>query len=198
MPVLVKAIADERLQGGGVYDLDPATGLIAAQAAVLLGRSKTRMDGDRRDGKPPASYLDGRKVWYPLGEVLAERARMQGITPEHAREAALKRVQEGGYTFNGFLANGALEDTWPIATVRGIPMDFLATLAMDLEDDDIGAIEDMTLEDFLVERLQAGRREKAQASQANLQQGTAMPGAPVVGDTCARCGRPSHPGQCRL
>lgn len=197
MPVLVKAIADERLQGGGVYDLDPATGLIAAQAAVLLGRSKTRMDGDRRDGKPPASYLDGRKVWYPLGEVLAERARMQGITPEQAREAALKRVRKGEWTFNGFMANGALEDSWPIAAVRGIPMDFLATLAMDLEDDDLGTVQDMTLEDFLVERLEAGRRKRAEQSQQGLEAGTSQEAEPVKPIPCSRCGR-VHEGQCRL
>ena len=85
MPVLVKAIADEYLHGARVYELDPQTPLIASQAAALLGRSKTRMDSDRRDGKPPKHYLDGRKVLYPLGEVLAERDRMQAITLEEAK-----------------------------------------------------------------------------------------------------------------
>lgn len=106
MPVLVKAIADEYLHGAGVYLLDPATPLIASQAAAMLGRSKTRMDGDRRDGKPPKHYLDGRKVLYPLGEVLAERARMQGITPEQARETALVAGAPGARSKRGQIHQG--------------------------------------------------------------------------------------------
>jgi hypothetical protein len=106
MPVLVKAIADEYLHGAGVYLLDPAIPLIASQAAAMLGRSKTRMDGDRRDGKPPKHYLDGRKVLYPLGEVLAERARMQGITPEQARETALVAGAPGARNKRGKIHQG--------------------------------------------------------------------------------------------
>lgn len=197
MPVQVKSIADEKLLGAGVYDIDPHTPLVASQAAVLLGRSKTRMDSDRRDGKPPKHYKEGRKVLYPLGEVLAERARSQNITPEQAREAALKRVRQGEWTFNGFLASGSLQDTWPVATVRGRPMDFLATIGMQLEDDDMERIEDMTMERFLMARLEAGRREAAQPTQHALQAATSMAVDPADPRPCTKCGR-VHRGLCRL
>lgn len=196
MPVLVKSISDEQLQGAGVHDLDPETPLLSAQAAALLGRSKTRMDSDRRDGKPPKHYLDGRKVLYPLGEVLEERARMRGITPEQAREAARKRVRQGGRTFNSFLGQASLDDTWPIATVRGRPMDLLATIGMDLDEEDLERVEDTTMERYLVARLEAGQRERAEQSQQLLRASTPAAVQTEAGP-CSKCGR-LHEGQCRL
>ena len=153
MPPQVKAVPDERLVSVGVYELDPELPLVASQVGILLGRSKSRVEGDRRDNKPPPSYLDGRKVLYRLGDVLAERARIQGITPAQARESARQRVRHGARNFSGFLGTARLEDTWPIATVRGCPMDFFETLGMSLEEDELGEIADMSLGQFLAARL---------------------------------------------
>lgn len=196
MPVLVKAIADEKLIGAGVYDLDPNIPLLASQAGALLGRSKTRMDGDRRDGKPPTSYLDGRKVLYPLGAVLAERSRQQGITPEQARAAASDRVRKGGWTFAGFMAQSDQDATWPFAMVRGCPVDYFTSIGMDLGDEDLDDIEELTQEQFLRQRLLQLERERTQAQTTELQANTAMPKPNRV--QCRRCGQPAHAGDCRL
>ena len=77
MAKLRKFVPDELLLHAGVHELDPDLPLLASQAGMLLGRSKTRMDADRRDGKPPCAYKDRSKVLYRLGDVLEERARTQ-------------------------------------------------------------------------------------------------------------------------
>ena len=91
MPTQRKIVPDELLLLASVKQLDPDTPLLAAKAGMLLGRSKTRMDSDRREGRPPASYKDRRKVLYRLADVLAERARMQKKTK---REVDLEREEE--------------------------------------------------------------------------------------------------------
>lgn len=160
MPKLTPTIKDELLIGSGVYDLDPGLPILASQAGLILGRNKTQMDSDRRDNKPPIAYLEGSKVVYPLGRVLEERARKQGQTIQQARDAARQAIRQGAYTFQGFISNGSLEDTWPIAMVNLQPMDFLATLGMDLDEDNI-EVQEMTLEEFLVERLRLARLAKS-------------------------------------
>ena len=77
-----KSVHDEILLSSSVNELDPDLPLVASQAAMLLARSKSRMDSDRRDGRGPSFYKDGFKVLYRLGDVLAERVRI--------REAALE------------------------------------------------------------------------------------------------------------
>lgn len=66
MPKLRKYVSDEVLLSRRVHDLDPDIPLVASQVGILLARSRTRMDSDRRDGKPPASYKDRGKVLYRL------------------------------------------------------------------------------------------------------------------------------------
>lgn len=148
---LRKDIPDELLRGAGVYSLDPGIGILASQAAALLNRSKTRMDSDRRDSKPPPYYKDGSKVLYPLGGILALRAQIQGKSPEQAaREAADER--RGWPSFAEFAAGTGVE-AWPIAKVNDYPVDFLSTLDMDLEDDDLTDIEDLTRDEFAQQRI---------------------------------------------
>lgn len=159
MPQQVPSVNDEQLASAGVYDLDPNLPLLSKQAEWMLARSKSRLEGDRRDKKPPPYYLDGTKVLYPLGGVLAERARIQGKTPEQVREQARQQVRQGGWSFAAFLTTGRLENTWPIALVRGCPTDFLETLRMELNDDDLGDITDMSLGDFLAARLSFAQQE---------------------------------------
>ena len=159
MPQQVPSVANELLASAGVYDLDPNLPLLSRQVEWMLARSKSRLESDRRDRKPPPYYLDGTKVLYPLGGVLAERARMQGITPDQAREQARQRVRQGGWSFAAFLATGRLDDTWPIASVRGCPMDFLQTIGMALADDELGEIREVSLGDYLAERLSFAEQE---------------------------------------
>ena len=85
MAKLRKFLPDDLLLSASVQGLDPGLPLLASQAGMLLGRSKTRMDADRRDGRPPQAYKDRSKVLYRLGDVLAERTRVQGITPRAAK-----------------------------------------------------------------------------------------------------------------
>ncbi len=80
MPKLRKCVPDDVLLQRTVHDLDPDTPLLASQAGMILGRSKTRMDSDRREGRPPAAYKDRGKVLYRLGDVLDERMRIQTRT----------------------------------------------------------------------------------------------------------------------
>ena len=161
MPRQVPSVSDELLASSGVYDLDPNLPLLARQVEWMLARSKSRLESDRRDRKPPRFYLDGTKVLYPLGGVLVERARIQGKTPEQVREEARQRVRQGGCSFAAFLTTARLEETWPIALVRGCPMDFFQTLGMDLAEDDLGEITEMSLGDFLAARLSYAQREIA-------------------------------------
>lgn len=161
MPLQVPSISDEQLASAGVYDLDPNLPLLSKQVEWMLARSKSRLEGDRRDKKPPPYYLDSSKVLYPLSGVLAERARMQGKSPDQVREEARQQVRQGGWTFAAFLASGNLDDTWPIAEVRGCPIDFFETLAMELDDDDLGDINDMSLGEFLSARLSFAEQETA-------------------------------------
>jgi hypothetical protein len=157
MTRLKSYIDDDKLAGAGVGDLSPDQPLIARQVEALLSRSKSRLESDRRDGKPPPFYLDGRKVLYRLGDVLAERARTQAITPAQAKAAVVARIQHGARTFTAFLAQADLQDTWPIANVRGCPTDFFSTLSMKLDDDDMGEVEDLSLGEFLERRLMFAR-----------------------------------------
>ncbi len=161
MPQQVPSVSDELLASAGVYELDPNLPLLSKQVEWMLARSKSRLEGDRRDKKPPPYYLDGTKVLYPLGGVLAERARMQGQTPEQVREQARQQVRQGGWSFAVFLATGRLEDTWPIALVRGCPTDFFQTLEMELTDDEIGEIAEMSLGEYLFARLNYAEQEIA-------------------------------------
>ena len=55
-------------------------------------------------------------------------------------------------------------------------MDLLATIGMELDEEDIERIQDMSLEHYLVARLEAGRREQATVSQQGLQEGTIQAG----------------------
>ena len=160
MPQQVPSAFDEQLASAGVYDLDPNLPLVAKQVEKMLARSKSRLESDRRDRKPPPFYLDRTKVLYPLGGVLAERARMQGKSPEQVREEARQQVRQGGWTFAAFLARGKLEETWPIVQVRGCPTDFFETLGMELNDDDYGGVIDMSLSEFLSARLSFAEREQ--------------------------------------
>lgn len=154
MPRLTRSIPDELLLGAGVQTLDPNLPLIAAQAGMLLGRSKTRMDDDRRDNKPPKAYKDGSKILYRLGDVLAQRALDQGKTlAQAAKEKADHRL--GWPTFAGFMATAGRDETWPFATVNGMPMDLFQTFGMPLSDDEFWAVEYLTLVEFVERRLSA-------------------------------------------
>lgn len=154
MPRLTRSVPDELLLGAGVHTLDPDLPLIAAQAGLLLGRSKTRMDDDRRDNKPPKAYKDGGKVLYRLGDVLAARAHDQGKTL--AQVAKERQDQRLGFpTFAWFMATAAETETWPITVVNGVPTDALHTIGMTLVDDDLTAVEDLTLVEFIERRLAA-------------------------------------------
>lgn len=196
MPSQVPSISTERLISAGVYDLDPNLPLLASQVEVLLSRSKSRVETDRRDNKPPPSYLDGTKVLYPLGGVLDERARIQGKTRQQSREEAQQRVRQGGWSFSAFVGSGVLNDTWPIAIVRGQPVDFFATLAMGLGEDDLSDVAEMTLEEFLQCRLEALRRAESNRVAAALAEATRMPNGGNV--PCQSCGRLAHSGPCRF
>jgi hypothetical protein len=156
MPRLTRSVPDEMLLGAGVHMLDPDLPLIAAQAGMLLGRSKTRMDDDRRDSKPPKAYKDGRKILYRLGDVLSQRAIDQGKTlTQVAKERAEHRLVFP--TFAGFMASASQEETWPVATVDGVPMDFFQTIGLVMVDEQFGMIEDLMLVEFLERRLAAGK-----------------------------------------
>ena len=196
MPPQVPSISTERLISAGVYDLDPNLPLLASQVEVLLSRSKSRVESDRRDNKPPPSYLDGTKVLYPLSGVLDERARLQGRTPEQAREEARQRVRKGGATFAAFVGSGSLNDTWLIATVGGMPVDFLATLEMELEENELADVTEMTLEEFLQCRLDGLRRDATIRKAEELAVATQMPNGCLI--PCESCGRPAHSGACRF
>lgn len=134
---LRKTVPDELLFGAGVYDLDPNLPILACQAAALLGRSKTRMDSDRRDNKPPPFYKEGAKVLYPLGGVLAAR---------HGQAGAPEQPKGRLPTFQAF-ATGKATGTWPMLRVDGFPVELFTSLTLRLHPNrvDPEGVEDMTL-----------------------------------------------------
>ena len=148
MPKLKKDVPDEWLLGAGVHELDPNLGILAEQAGLLLNRNRTRMDSDRRDGKPPPAYKD-RKILYRLGGVLEERARVQERTLAQADKERADDIR-GWSTFAGFLTTAGLRDPWPIATLDGCPVDALTSLGQPVSD-----IRWLTLGEYLKERLEA-------------------------------------------
>lgn len=149
---LRKDVADELLLSAGVWAMDPTIGILASQAGMLLNRSKTRMDSDRRDSKPPPAYKDRSKVLYRLGDVLTARARDQGKTLEQAaRDAA--DAKRGWPSFSDFVDEKDQAATWPISTVQGFPVNFFDTLAMDLEEEDLGEAQDLTAQEFIDRRV---------------------------------------------
>ena len=90
MPRLRKTVSDDLLLKATVHDLDPDLPLLASQAGMLLSRSKTRMDSDRREGRGSRAYKDEGKIFYRLGDVLAERTRiynatLQQVAPDRER-----------------------------------------------------------------------------------------------------------------
>lgn len=152
MPKLKRTISDDMLQGSGVYDIDPSTPIISAQAGLLLGRSKTRMDSDRRDGKPPPYYKDGTKVLYRLGDVLSVRKALQ--------DQAITAHQRGlpPRNFAGFMNSARLKDEWPMVLGER-PLDFFSAIGTDTGN---AHIKWLTLEAILTEtRLGAQKLECA-------------------------------------
>jgi hypothetical protein len=138
MGARVKTIPDEMLVAGGVHDLDPELHITTAQAAMLLGCAISGMAERKRSGRPPPPRQpDGRgtKVSYVLGEVLAARRSAPAPSNAVARKAQQDYVR-GFPTFATFLSRGHLSDQWPFAIVQGRPMDIIASLRMDLSDDD--------------------------------------------------------------
>jgi hypothetical protein len=185
----VESVSNEMLLGAGVHLLDPQTRILARQAGMLLSRGKTRMDSDRRDSKPPPACKDGGKITYPLGGVLAERARQHGQTlAEVAKERA--DAIRGWPTFAGFLAIATLHDTWPIATLDGRPVDALSTLGQP-----VSGIEDMELGTYLERALAFAQKRDQEVVDAILEKRVQK--APEPPPICVQCGRDAHAGWCR-
>jgi hypothetical protein len=158
MPKLRRTISDDMLQGGGVYDLDQSTPIISAQAGLLLGRSKTRLDSDRRDGKPPPYYKDGTKVLYRLGDVLDARKAIQG--------QAITTHQRGlpPRNFAGFMSTARLKDEWPMVLGER-PLDFFSAIGTNTGK---APIKWMTLEAILKETLLGAQKHEAAMVKAAL------------------------------
>jgi hypothetical protein len=55
------------------------------------------------------------------------------------------------------MASASQEETWPVATVDGVPMDFFQTIGLVMVDEQFGMIEDLMLVEFLERRLAAGK-----------------------------------------
>lgn len=138
MGARVKTIPDEMLIAGGVHDLDPELHITTAQAAMLLGCAVSGMAERKRSGRPPPPRQpDGRgtKVSYVLGEVLAARRSVPALSNVAAKKAQQDHIR-GFSTFAAFLADGHLSDQWPFAIVQGRPVDLIASLTMNLSDED--------------------------------------------------------------
>lgn len=166
MPKLKKNVPDELLLGAGVHELDPDLGIIAKQVELLLNRNKTRVDTDRRDGKPPPPYKDGGKILYRLGGVLEERARVQKKTLAQAAKERADAIRgwASPETFAGWLHTAGLRDPWPIATLHGCPVDALTSLGQPVSD-----IRWLTLGEYLQARMDAALARDRQEQEEALE-----------------------------
>lgn len=217
MPRQTLSVTDEDLKWHADR-LPPTTKITEKQAATLLGCSSETLRWRRRrqseklleaeksealsvpdfDLLPVDQIAHRHSVRYLLGDVMRAVHRHRHVSTQ-ARDATRQHRQEGWMGFGGWLSQASLTDTWTFVVVGGLPIDFVTSLAMAEEADwenDEEDVRDLSLADYLRMRLTAANRVQSEEEAAALFAGT---GYPVSKNReCARCGRASHPGPCRL
>jgi hypothetical protein len=150
--------------------LPDAVWITPQQVGLLLGgRSVEQLEDDRKAGTGP-------KWAKPFGERGAVRYRLGAVrdfmvnTPEFGNMLEM-RIALGSstlLTFSDFLDRGTLDDTWPFLLHEGVPVDFFKSLTLGdaLTDDDRAVV--LTLDEYLTDRLAAGRQAKVDAERAEL------------------------------
>ena len=168
MPKQSRTIPDDLLLAklGDRSALSDELWLIAPQVGMIIGRSVSQLNDDRKVGNPPpAMYPFGEKggVRYRLGTV---RDLMFG-TKEYANtrqaRAGLDRQKTLGFaTFTDWIDGANQTDEWPfLVPEEGPPIDFWKSLGMGEKLSENDQCEMLRLFDYLKLRGKAAEKEEA-------------------------------------
>ena len=150
---------------------------------MIMGISKSQLEALRKDEEPaqgekqgPAWIRQGGSVLYRVEAVrtlLRSQQEFKSLNEERAAKSKISSTKNLGgsnliESFNAFLNNGALNDSWDFTIIKGRPVDFIASLSLQIEDEDGVECKTLTLEEYLNMRLKAAYIEYDNAERLEL------------------------------
>lgn len=166
MPKQSRTISDDILLArfGDRQALSDELWLIAPQVGMLIGRSTSQLNDDRKVGNPPpAMYPFGEKggVRYRLGTVRDLMFNTKEFANTRQARAELERLATAGLgfaTFHDWIDAAKPDDEWPFLIPEiGPPVDFWKSLKMGDKLSDNDRCEMLRLIDYLVLRGQSAQ-----------------------------------------
>ena len=166
MPKQSRTISDDILFAklGDRQALSDEIWLIAPQVGMLIGRSTSQLNDDRKVGNPPpAMYPFGEKggVRYRLGSVRDLMFNTKEFANTRQARLELERLTTAGLRFSSFhdwLDGAKTNDEWPfLIPENGHPIDFWKSLEMGDSLTDKDRCEMLRLKDYLELRSQSAQ-----------------------------------------
>lgn len=166
MPKQSRTISDDILLAklGDRQALSDEIWLIAPQVGMLIGRSTSQLNDDRKVGHPPpAMYPFGEKggVRYRLGSVRDLMFNTKEFANTRQARLELERLATAGLRFTSFhdwLDGATASDEWPfLIPENGHPIDFWKSLEMGDSLTDNDRCEMLRLKDYLELRSQSAQ-----------------------------------------
>ena len=166
MPKQSRTISDDILFAklGDRQALSDEIWLIAPQVGMLIGRSTSQLNDDRKVGNPPPTmYPFGEKggVRYRLGSVRDLMFNTKEFANTRQARLELERLATAGLRFASFhdwLDGATANDEWPfLIPENGHPIDFWKSLEMGDSLTDKDRCEMLRLKDYLELRSQSAQ-----------------------------------------
>ena len=175
MPKITPLIPTEVL----LKELDSLAGsilIIPEQVAKLTATSKRQLKDDRENGAPPPYVKKGGSYMYRIEDV---RNYLKSLPVyQSTSEEYRAKLKENGSSYLGvhlsfgdFLNHGTLNDSWSFTIIKGKPIDFIASLALEIEDEEGVECKDLTMEEYLNLRLKSAYIEHAEWERRELEGG---------------------------
>ena len=130
--------------------------LIPEQVSMLIGISTEQMKANRNEGNPPPFTKEGGSIRYRVGDVRDYLKSKPVFKNEGEAHEYAKRTKNIASSFSAFLIKARLDDSWPFAMNKGMPVDLFASLSMPVADETTCAW--LTLEQYLIARLNYERK----------------------------------------
>jgi len=172
MPKISPVIPNEIL----LKELDSLDGsilIIPEQCGMLIGSSKRQLKDDRKNGSPPPYVKKGGSNMYRIEDVrnyLKSLAVYQSTSEEFKAKLKERGSNSLGVhlSFADFLNNGSIGDSWTFTLIHGKPIDFIASLSLQIEDEEGVACRNLTLDEYLDMRLRSANIERSDAEGLKL------------------------------
>ena len=168
MPKQSRTIPDDLLLArlGDREALSDELWLIAPQVGMLIGRSVSQLNDDRKVGNPPpAMYPFGEKggVRYRLGTVRDLMFGAKEYSNTRQAKADMERQKSLGFaTFTDWIDGAKQTDEWPfLIPQEGPPLDFWKSLGMGEKLSENDECKMLNLLDYLKLRSESARKQEA-------------------------------------